>query len=82
MPAREPHGEGLVRISEAARQAKVSKQTIEYYILVGLLEPLRPDGSRSRYFDAALIKRIRLIRELNRTGIPLREIRDTYLQRG
>jgi DNA-binding transcriptional MerR regulator len=49
---------------------------------VGLLEPLRPDGSRSRYFDAALIKRIRLIRELNRTGIPLREIRDTYLQRG
>ncbi len=70
----------LVRISAAAEAAGVSKQTVEYYILLGLIKPIRVPGKRSRYFDRELIRRIRLIRRLNKSGYTLRDIRETYLR--
>ena len=71
----------LLRISAAAEAAGVSKQTVEYYIMLGLISPIRRPGKRGRYFDAEIIKRIQIIRRLNETGLPLREIRETYLHR-
>jgi len=71
----------LVRISAAAQAADVSKQTIEYYLMLGLIEPVRKAGSRGRFFDEELIKRIRLIREMNKSGYTLRDIRETYLSK-
>lgn len=73
--------EELVRISQAARAARVSAQTVEYYIMLGLIEPLRFPGRRGRFFDANHITRIRLIRELNTSGYTLQAIRQTYLRR-
>jgi len=72
-------GEEPLRISGAARAAGVSRQTIEYYIMIGLLTPVRAAGRGGRFFDQALIRRIRLIRRLNRSGYTLREIGQTYL---
>ena len=69
-----------MRISQAAKAAGVSRQTVEYYIMLGLIVPIRTDSGR-RFFDAALVRRIRLIRKLNRTGYTLRAIRETYLAR-
>jgi DNA-binding transcriptional MerR regulator len=74
-----PSSQSLVRISAAAKAADVSKQVIEYYLMLGLVEPLRVDGRKGRFFDDELIKRIRLIRELNKSGYTLRDIRETYL---
>jgi len=71
---------GLVRISEAAEAAGVSRQTVEYYIMLGLLEPVRKSGSTGRWFDKKLIRRIRLIHQLNQSGYTLRAIRETYLR--
>lgn len=71
----------LLTLGQAAEAAGVSKQTIEYYVLLGLLEPIRQTGRRRRYFDAALVRRIRLIRQLNDSGYTLRAIRETYLRR-
>ena len=71
----------LMRIGQAAKVASVSTQTIEYYILLGLIDPITPPGKRSRFFDDDLVKRIRLIRELNDTGYTLREIRTTWLRK-
>jgi DNA-binding transcriptional MerR regulator len=73
--------EKLLRIGEAARAAGVSRQTVQYYIMVGLLKPIRRPGRRERYFDESLVRRIRLIRELNESGYTLRDIRETYLRR-
>ena len=70
----------LLKLSEAAEAAGVAKQTIEYYIMLGLVNPITPEGTRRRLFDEELIKRIRLIRELNDTGYTLREIRTTWLR--
>ena len=69
-----------MRISEAARAAGVSTQTVEYYIMLGLIEPLRAPDRRGRLFNAAHVKRIRLIRQLNASGYTLRAIRETYLR--
>ena len=71
----------LLRISAAARAGRVSTQTVEYYIMLGLIKPIRPEGSGPRYFDDALVRRIRLIRRLNESGYTLRAIRQTYLRR-
>ena len=68
-----------MRISAAAQQAGVSKQTIEYYIFLGLIKPCRLPGKKGRFFDDALIRRIMLIRKLNKTGYTLRDIREIYL---
>jgi DNA-binding transcriptional MerR regulator len=69
-----------MRISAAAEASGVSKQTVEYYIMIGLIEPIRRGRSRSRYFDEGLVRRIRLIRRLNRSGYTLRDIKDTWLK--
>ena len=69
----------LMRISQAAAAAGVSKQTVEYYVMLGLISPIRRPDRRGRYFDKKLVRRIRLIRKLNKSGYTLRAIRETYL---
>lgn len=80
MASKKPSDKAFMRISAAAQAAGVSKQTIEYYIMLGLISPLRPPGKKGRYFDDALVKRISLIRRLNESGYTLRGIRETYLK--
>ena len=81
-PDRNKHADKeLMRISQVARAAGVSAQTVEYYIMLGLIEPLRPADRGGRFFDAHHVKRIRLIRKLNTTGYTLQAIRETYLRR-
>jgi DNA-binding transcriptional MerR regulator len=79
MTAEKPSPESYLRISAAAKAADVSKQTIEYYLMLGLIEPVRIEGRHGRFFDDELINRIRLIRQLNKSGYTLRDIRETYL---
>ena len=69
-----------MRISKAAASAAVSRQTVEYYIMLGLITPLRQEGRYGRFFDVGLVKRIKLIRRLNETGYALRDIREIYLK--
>jgi len=75
-----PEQKERMRIGQAAKAAGVSTQTVEYYIMLGLITPITQAGSRRRFFDEKLIKRIRLIRELNDSGYTLREIRTTWLR--
>jgi len=79
--ARKPAAGPLMRISQAAKAAGVSVQTVEYYVLLGLVRPVRPEGKPGRYFTGEHVKRIRLIRRLNTSGYTLRSIRETYLRK-
>lgn len=71
-----------LKIADAAKASGVSKQTIEYYIMLGLIEPIRVHRERrsQRFFDKELIKRIKLVRRLNDSGYTLRDIRETYFK--
>jgi MerR family copper efflux transcriptional regulator len=74
-------GVKLYRIGQTAEMAGVSKQSLQYYLLVGLLEPTRRSESGQQLFDDKAVKRIKLIKSLNASGYPLREIRDIFLKR-
>jgi DNA-binding transcriptional MerR regulator len=70
----------LLSIGEAAKNAGVSRQSLQYYLMVGLLEPARVTASGRRLFDAKGVERIRLIKKLNESGYPLRAIRELFLE--
>jgi DNA-binding transcriptional MerR regulator len=70
----------LVPIGQAAEKAGVSRQSVQYYLMVGLLEPTKVTPTGRRLFDRKAIERIRLIRRLNDGGYPLRAIRELFME--
>ena len=59
-------------IGELADLAGVTPRTIRYYVSIGLLPAPEQAGPRTRYGDGHL-KRLRLIRNLQRQHLPLGE---------
>ena len=70
----------LLHTSQAAAKAGVSRQTLQYYLMAGLVEPFRRTPSGQQLFDEKSIERIRLVKKLNNSGYPLREIREIFLR--
>jgi MerR family copper efflux transcriptional regulator len=70
----------LMSIGQAASQAGVSTQSLQYYIMVGLIEPTSVSKTNRRLFDKKAVERIKLVKKLNKTGYPLREIRELFLK--
>jgi len=70
----------LMSIGGAAKKAGVSRQSLQYYLMVGLLEPTEVTPTGRRLFDKKSIERIRLINRLNQSGYPLRAIRELFMQ--
>jgi DNA-binding transcriptional MerR regulator len=71
----------LVSIGPAAEKAGVSRQSLQYYLMVGLLEPTQVTPTGRRLFDRKAIEQVRLIKKLNDSGYPLRAIRDLFMER-
>lgn len=67
------------RIGSAAKKAGVSRQTLQYYVMLGLVNPSSASPAGQRLFDRQAIERIKLVRKLNRSGYPLRAIREIFL---
>ena len=72
---------GLMAIGTAAKKAGISRQSLQYYIMLGLLEPTETSQTNRRLFDEKDINRIKMIKKLNDSGYPLRAIRELFLQR-
>ncbi len=70
-----------MQIGKAAEQAGVSRQSLQYYLMVGLLEPAKKTGTGRRLFDSKSVEKIRLIKKLNESGYPLRAIRDLFMEK-
>ncbi len=70
----------LSPIGAAAKKAGISRQSLQYYLMVGLLEPTEITPTGRRLFDEKGIERIKLIKKLNDSGYPLRAIRELFLQ--
>ena len=71
----------LLKTSEAAKAGGVSRQTLQYYLMVGLVEATERTPAGHQLFDEEAIKRVRLIKQISDSGYPLREIREIFLQR-
>jgi DNA-binding transcriptional MerR regulator len=70
----------LTSIGPAAKKAGISRQSLQYYIMVGLLEPTEVTSTGRRMFDQKAIERIKLIKKLNDSGYPLRAIRELFME--
>jgi len=67
-------------IGAAAKKAGISRQSLQYYLMVGLLEPTEVTPAGRRMFDDTSVKRIKLIKKLSDSGYPLRAIRELFLE--
>ncbi len=70
----------LELIGAAAKKAGISRQSLQYYLMIGLLEPTEVTPTGRRLFDEKAIERIKLIKKLNESGYPLRAIRELFLR--
>src|SRR4051812_249683 len=61
-------------LAELARQADVTPRTVRYYIVQGLLPGPDGQGGGARY-NSSHLDRIRLIKRLQQTHLPLADIR-------
>ena len=70
----------LLSIGNAAKEAGLSRQTLQYYLMVGLIRPTMVPATNRRMFDKNAVERIKLIKKLNKSGYPLRAIRELFLK--
>lgn len=70
----------LMQIGITAKQAGISRQTLQYYLMLGLMEPTEVSPTGRRLFDQKAVERAKLIKKLNASGYPLRAIRELFLE--
>lgn len=71
--------EKLISIGLAAKKAGISRQSLQYYLMLGLLDPTEITDTGRRMFDEKTIERIKLVKKLNHSGYPLRAIRELFM---
>jgi len=71
---------GKMQIGRAAKLAGISRQTLQYYLMLGLIEPTETTPTGRRLFDEKAVERIKLIKRLNQSGYPLRAIRELFIK--
>jgi len=69
-----------MQIGRAAKLAGISRQTLQYYLMLGLIEPTETTPTGRRLFDEKTVERIKLIKRLNQSGYPLRAIRELFIE--
>ncbi len=69
----------MMTIGVAAKKAGISRQSLQYYLMVGLLEPTQVTPTGRRMFDQKGVDKIKLIKRLNESGYPLRAIRELFM---
>ena len=70
----------LMSVGTAAEKAGISRQSLQYYLMVDLLKPTEVTDTGRRLFDDKAVERIKLIKRLNHSGYPLRAIRELFLE--
>ena len=68
-------------IGAAAKLAGISRQSLQYYIMLGLIQPDCVTETGRRLFASGSIERIKLIKKLNDSGYPLRAIRELFIEK-
>ena len=80
METQVPENKKLIAIGSAAKKAGISRQSLQYYVMIGLIEPTEVSSTNRRFFDEKTIERIKLVKKLNESGYPLRAIRELFME--
>ena len=69
----------LMQIGQAAKEAGISRQSLQYYLMLELMDATERTPTGRRLYDEKAVERIKLIKKLNESGYQLRAIRDLFL---
>jgi DNA-binding transcriptional MerR regulator len=70
----------MMPVGKAAEKAGISRQSLQYYLMMGVVVASRVTPTGRRLFDEAAIDRIRLVKKLNDSGYSLRDIRELFVE--
>jgi len=70
----------LMPIGQAAKKAGISRQSLQYYLMVGVLKPAVISPTGRRLFSENDVEQIKLVKKLNSSGYPLRAIRELFIE--
>jgi len=69
-----------MKAGELARRTGLTRQALHIYVQMGLLKPALLSQGGHRYYDAASVERIELIRKLCASGYTLKDVRDIFFK--
>lgn len=69
-----------MKTGEFLKRAGISRQTLYTYLTMGLIEESDRTRTGRHLFDEKALLRVQIIKRLNETGYPLREIKDIYFK--
>ena len=72
--------ERLYKIGEVIQRSGLSRQVIHSYTLLGLIHPAARTAAGHRLYPKAVFSRLQLIRDLQESGMTLRDIAQTYFR--
>lgn len=67
-----------MKVSDLARRAGVTRDTVRHYLRIGLIEAGRDPSNGYHAFDSAALSRLRFIRRSRQLGFRLDEIRSLF----
>ena len=65
---------GLIKITDLSHQLGLSSRSLRYYEQVGLIQSVRPQFEKYRFYDSENIERLRQIIVLRKMQIPIKDI--------
>lgn len=71
----------LLRVGDIARHFHITPQMVHVYATMGLIRERRRTPAGYRLYGPDALKRLAVVREMNRRGYPLREIARLLAQR-
>ncbi|NOG30614.1 MerR family transcriptional regulator [Halomonas sp. TBZ9] len=65
-----------MKVSEIARQAEVTSETVRHYVREGLLNPERHPDNGYQLFTQSDLERLRFVQRARKLGFSIAEVRD------
>lgn len=72
---------GLFKTGEIIKRSGISRQVLYQYTTMGLIDEADRTEHGHRLFAPGVLKRLHMIRELNATGYPLKDIKEIFFSR-
>ena len=74
--------EKLYKTGEVLKRSGLSREVFYRYLNIGLIKEAARTAGGHNLFDESVFQRLELIQQLNRTGYPLRDIREIFFKDG
>lgn len=70
----------LFKTGEVLKRSGLSREVFYRYLNIGLIKEAGRTAGGHNLFDESVFARLELIQQLNRTGYPLRDIKDIFFK--